>query len=133
MLVTAGTAVIAAALAATAGWAGSAPFVDNTVTASQSGNTLTVSGKEAGLGNLPQVHIVVTATAACINGGGKHPSAANKTSVSAAGNFPVQNGQATFTLSATATFTPSCSPPMTVQFGPVTVSDTTNGVSTTIP
>src|SRR5213595_125524 len=35
-------------LTATAAWAGSAHFVDGTVTKTVSGNTLTVSGKEAG-------------------------------------------------------------------------------------
>jgi hypothetical protein len=48
-----------------------------------SGNTLTVDGKEAGLGDEDQIHIVVSATAECINPGEKHPKAANKESVSA--------------------------------------------------
>lgn len=102
--------------------AGSPHFVGD-VTVTQDGNTLTVSGKEAGLGNETQVHITVTATAECINPGGNHPKAANKTSVSAAGDFPVQNGKALFSLSATATFQPDCSPPMTVRFSDITVAD----------
>ncbi|HVK20785.1 MAG TPA: hypothetical protein VM677_05445 [Actinokineospora sp.] len=109
--------------------AGSPHFVSNTVTASVSGSTLTVSGKEAGLGDEDQVHIVVSATALCINGGGHHPKAVNKSSVSAAGDFPVQNGKANFSLSVTATFQPSCNPPMSVVFTNVTVTDTTNGIS----
>jgi hypothetical protein len=117
-------------LTATTAWAGSAHFVDDTVTKSVSGNTLTVSGKEAGLGDEAQVHIVVTATALCINNGGKHPKAVNKESVSAADDFPVQNGKANFSLSVTATFQPDCSPPMTVSFTDITVTDTTNGIST---
>src|SRR2546422_10604861 len=72
--------------------AGSPHFVDSTVSATRAGNTLTVSGKEAGLGDESQVHIVVNATALCINGGGNHPKAVNKESVSSAGDFPVQNG-----------------------------------------
>src|SRR5262245_39099371 len=36
--------------------------------ASASGNTLTVAGKEAGLGDEQQVHVVLNATALCING-----------------------------------------------------------------
>jgi hypothetical protein len=100
-------------------------FVDVT----QSGNTLTVSGKEAGLGNEEQVHIVVTATAECINPGNQHPQAANKESVSAEGDFPVQNGKAEFSLTLTATFQPDCTPPMTVVFSDVTVTDTTSGIS----
>ena len=121
--------VSALALAVPAAWAGSPHFVDDTVTATQSGNTLTVSGKEAGLGDEAQVHIVVTATALCINGGGNHPKAVNKESVSSEGDFPVQNGKANFSLTLTATFQPSCSPPMTVQFTDITVTDTTNGIS----
>ena len=113
-------------------FAGSPHFVSNTVTASRTGNSLTVSGKEAGLGDESQVHIVVTATAACINPGDHHPKAANKESVSAAGDFPVQNGKANFSLTLTAVFQPSCSPPMTVQFSDITVADTTNGISTTV-
>ena len=108
--------------------AGNPHFVGSP-TLTRSGNTLTVTGKEAGLGNEDQIHIVLTATAECINRGGKNPSAANKQSVSAAGDFPVQNGKANFTLSVTATFQPNCSPPMTVRFTNVTVTDTTNGIS----
>jgi hypothetical protein len=100
-------------------------FVD----VSASGNTLTVSGKEAGLGNEDQVHIEVTADAECTNRGGNNPNAANKTSVTAAGDFPVQNGKAEFTLTATATFQPECSPPMSVEFSNVVVTDTTSGIT----
>ena len=95
-------------------FAGSPHFVSNTVSATVSadGTTLTVSGKEAGLGDESQVHIVVSATAECINGGGNHPKAVNKASFSEEGNFPVQNGKANFSLTLTATFQPACSPPM---------------------
>lgn len=112
-----------------AAWAGSPHFVDSTVTATRTDNTLTVSGKEAGLGDEAQVHIVVSATALCINGGGNHPKAVNKESVSTEGTFPVQNGKADFSLSLTAVFQPPCSPPMTVEFTDVSVTDTTNGIS----
>jgi hypothetical protein len=111
--------------------AGSPHFVSVTVT--RDGNTLTVSGKEAGLGNETQVHIVVTATAACINPGSHHPKAANKESVSAEGDFPVQNGKANFSLSLTATFQPDCTPPMTVVFTDVTVSDAEHGITESFP
>jgi hypothetical protein len=123
-------AVIAVAVVAPGALAGSPHFVSNTVTATRTDNSLTVSGKEAGLGDEAQVHIVVTATAECINGGGNHPKAVNKTSVSNEGTFPVQNGKAEFSLTLTPTFQPSCNPPMTVRFTDVTVSDTTNGIST---
>jgi hypothetical protein len=117
----------------TASWAGSPHFVDGTVTATRTDSTLTVSGKEAGLGDELQVHIVVTATALCINPGGHHPKAVNKEDVTAGADFPVQNGKANFSLDLTATFQPECSPPMTVAFTDVTVTDTTNGISTTLP
>lgn len=111
-------------------FAGSPHFIKTTLSATVSadGSTLYVSGKEAGLGDEDQVHIVATATAECINGGGNHPKAVNKASFSAAGDFPVQNGKAEFSLTLTASFQPSCSPPMTVRWSDVTVEDTTNGV-----
>lgn len=123
------SALTLAAIAAPAAHAGSPHFINNAFSATRDGNTITVSGKEAGLGDEAQIHVVLTATAECVNGGGNHPKAANKTSVSAAGDFPVQNGKAEFTLSATATFQPSCSPPMSVRFSDVTVTDTTNGLT----
>jgi hypothetical protein len=126
-------ALAAVAIAVPVAWAGSPHFVDSTVTATRSGDSLIVSGKEAGLGDEAQVHIVVTATALCINGGGNHPQATNKESVSNQGDFPVQNGKADFSLTLTATFQPSCSPPMTVEYTDVTVTDTTNNISTSLP
>ena len=110
--------------------AGSPHFVGK-ISVERDGNTLTVSGKEAGLGNETQVHIEISADAACINPGNNKPQAANKESFSAAGDFPVQNGKALFTLSLTATFQPSCSPPMTVVFTNVVVSDTEHGLTQT--
>ena len=107
-------------------WAGNPHFVE--VSVLRSDNTLTVVGKEAGLGDEDQVHIVVSATALCINPGDRHPKAANKESLSSEGDFPVQNGKANFSLTLTATFQPDCSPPMTVQFTDVQVCDTTNNI-----
>jgi len=120
-------ASMAMAVTAPSVLAGNPHFIS--VTATRSGDSLTVSGKEAGLGNETQVHIEVTATAECINNGGKHPKAVNKESVSAEGDFPVQNGKAEFELTLTASFQPDCSPPMTVRFSDVTVTDTTHGIS----
>jgi hypothetical protein len=113
-------------LGTTAALAGSPHFV-GTPTATQSGSSLLVSGKVAGLGNETQIKVAVTAQAACLNPGQNFPSAANKQTFSAEGTFPVQNGKANFSLTLTATFSPKCSPPMTVVWGPVTitVSDTT--------
>jgi hypothetical protein len=110
--------------------AGSPHFVGD-ITVTRVGNTVTVSGKEAGLGSESQVHIVVTLSAQCINRGDVHPKAANKASFTAMGDFPVQNGKANFTLSVTATFQPKCSPPMTLEFSEVKVCDTTNNICQT--
>jgi hypothetical protein len=94
---------------------------------------LSVTFKEAGLGNEEQVHVVLSADALCINNGGKHPKAVNEESVQAADDFPVQNGRAEGTLSVTATFQPECSPPMTVQFTNITLVDETSGATANIP
>ena len=114
---------------ATPAWAGAPHFVDDTVQATVDGNSVTVVGKEAGLGNEDQIHVVVTGLAACINPGGNHPQAANKESFNAEGDFPVQNGKAYFELTMTATFSPSCVPPMSVAWSDIVVTDTTNGIS----
>ena len=126
-------ALATAALVVPVAWAGSPHFINNAFSITRSDDTLTVSGKEAGLGDEAQIHVVLSATALCINGGGNHPKAVNKASVSAAGDFPVQNGKADWTLSVTATFQPECSPPMTVAFTDVTVTDTTNGLTKSFP
>ncbi|MEU6258159.1 hypothetical protein [Streptomyces sp. NPDC047043] len=132
-LLPAATAMTAVTLLAGPAQAGSPHFISNATSATRSGDTLTVNGKEAGLGDESQVHIVLSATALCINGGGNHPKAVNKASVNAAGDFPVQNGKANFSLSVTAVFQPSCSPPMTVKFTDVLLTDTTNNITLKIP
>jgi hypothetical protein len=101
--------------------AGNPHFV-GTPTITRDGNSLTVEGKIAGLGNEPQVHVEISVDAACINPGSKKPQAANKESFSAQGDFPVQNGKAEFSLTVTATFSPNCSPPMTVVFSNLVVT-----------
>jgi hypothetical protein len=112
--------------------AGNPHFVGQ-ISIERNGNDLTVSGKEAGLGNETQVHIEVTAEAQCINPGGNHPQADNKETFSAEGDFPVQNGKANFELTLEAAFQPDCSPPMTVVWTNVVVSDTEHGVTKTFP
>jgi hypothetical protein len=121
-------------LTATAALAGNPHFV-GTPKVTRSGSSLLISGKVAGLGNETQIHVEVSAEAACLNRGENFPQAANKETFTAEGDFPVQNGKANFSLTLTATFQPRCSPPMTVVFGPVTitVSDTSfEPFSTTI-
>jgi hypothetical protein len=98
-------------------------FVGNP-TATRSGNTLTVSGKVAGLGDVDVITVTVSADAQCVNPGSNKPKAANKQSFSAPGTIPVQNGKANFSQSLTATFQPDCTPPMTVVFSNVVVEVT---------
>ena len=103
--------------------AGNAHFVGVPVF-TQSGDTVTVSGKVAGLGNVPQIHVVLSGDAECVNRGSNKPSADNKDTFSAEGDFPVQNGKALFVLDVTATFQPPCSPPMTVVWSNLRVTVT---------
>ena len=117
-------ASIAAVLAAGAALAVSnAHFVGNP-TATRSDNTLTISGKVAGLGDVNEITVTITGDALCINPGTKHPKAANKADVAGGATIPVQNGKAIFSVPASATFQPDCTPPMTVAFQNVTVTVT---------
>ena len=133
ILIIVASALVAFGIALPNAWAGSPHFVQSATSASVSGNTLTVMAKEAGLGDEAQIHVVLTATALCINGGGNHPKAVNKASVSAAADEPVQNGKADYTISVTATFQPDCVPPMTVSFTDIVLTDETNNLTANIP
>jgi hypothetical protein len=126
------TTAAALLLGAAPAFAGSAHYV-GTPTFTVSGATITVSAKEAGLGDEPQIHVVLSGTATCVNGGGNQPQAANKTTFSVAADEPVQNGHSDYTLSATAVFDPSspCPGPMLVAFTDVTLTDATNGLTAT--
>jgi hypothetical protein len=95
-----------------------------TPTASRSGNTLTVSGKVAGLGDVDVITVTVSADAQCVNPGSNKPKASNKQSISSTEDVPVQNGKALFSSDLTATFQPDCTPPMTVEFSNVVVTVT---------
>jgi hypothetical protein len=92
-----------------AAWGQNAHFVTGPNARLGTGGTLIVSWKEAGLGN--NVTATYTASAngtavyACINNGGKHPSASNKETVngpvSATGTFSSgKNGSITGSLTA---------------------------------
>lgn len=100
-----------------------AHFVGNP-TATRSGNTLTVSGKVAGLGDVEEITVTVSATGECINPGSNKPQASNKEDLSSTEKVPVQNGKALFSIDLIATFQPDCSPPMTVRFSNVVVTVT---------
>jgi hypothetical protein len=122
MLLAAVLALVLSALAAPA-YAGSPHFV-GTPTLTRSGDTLTVSGKVAGLGDETQITVTVTADVQCVNPGNNEPQAENKGAAIASGTFPAQNGKALFTLSGTGVTDPACSPPMRLVYSGVTVTVT---------
>lgn len=122
---------VVAALAIPVALAGNPHQVHScTVTVSGTLNEqLNISCKEAGLGDESQIIVHVSATAECINGGGNHPKAVNKESFSQDFNEPVQNGKADYTIPLTASFSPSCSPPMTIEWVNISAVDTTNNIT----
>lgn len=103
-LLAATAAIVSVAIAAPAS-ADSPNFHYATASVSVTSGELAVAFKETGLGNTTgteQITLTVaTATAdyQCFNGGGNHPQAGNKetvsTSLSSTGTFPVRNGQTT--------------------------------------
>jgi hypothetical protein len=93
-----------------------------------SNETVTVSAKEAGLGDEAQIVAVLSGDAQCVNPGGNEPQAANKQSFSTSSVVPVQNGKADYTISLTAMFQPNCSPPMSVVWSNLALTDTANGL-----
>jgi hypothetical protein len=58
-------AIAAAAIAVPTAWAGSPHFINSAFSVTRSDDTLTVSGKEAGLGDEAQIHVELSATALC--------------------------------------------------------------------
>jgi hypothetical protein len=124
---------VAAALSIPAAFAVSPHFNYANVT-SVTSNSITVNFKESGLGNsLNSVNITLSGTAECINGGSNHPKASNKSGFLVGGTFNVSNGQATGSLTYTVSVSPSCSPPMTLAFTDLVVTDTTFNDSISIP
>jgi hypothetical protein len=114
-------AFLSLALGAQVAFAGSPHFV-GTPTISRSGDSLTVSGKVAGLGDETQITVLLSADVACVNPGTNEPKAENKDDVIAQGRFPVQNGKANFSVTGTGTTSPDCSPPMTLRYSNVTLT-----------
>lgn len=113
---------------ATPAFAGSPHFV-GTPAFTTSGATLTVTAKEAGLGGEAQIHVVLSGTAQCVNPGGHDPQAGNKQAFTQAADEPVQNGKSNYEITATAVLQPDCTPPMTIAFTGVTLTDVTNGLT----
>jgi hypothetical protein len=140
-------AVFALTIGAQAALADSPHFVR--ATAQLSGANLVVSFKEAGLGTNQLIDYTAsadgTAVYVCVNGGGKNPSASNKTTVSgpvsASGTFSSgKNGQVTasLTLNPPGAGGFSCPPGQDLEvaqviYTNVQISDTTNNVTEPIP
>ena len=106
MIALLGAFVLVLALGATAALADNPHFNSASASVNNQG-ALVCSFKEAGLGTtVSTTHITCSADAtavyACINGGGNHPKATNKETVSGpvsgGGAFPVRNGQTTGSL-----------------------------------
>jgi hypothetical protein len=140
-----------AAVGASSATAGNAHFIKSATGASLSGSNLVCSFKEAGLqaGSVETITCSATATTTyeCVNGGGKNPSASNKTTtvsdVSQSGNFSAdKNGNVTGSLGlsppSAGSLGFSCPPGQTTTFVGVTysnvsISDATSGASTSVP
>jgi hypothetical protein len=140
------TALVAAmAFASTA--SADAPKFHSATSAVNNAGALVVSWDERGLGNT-NIDYTLTADAsavyACINGGNNHPQAANKETVnaevSANGSFEPKNGRVQASLSAGPPSAGSFSCPngqrlvlASVSYTNIVLTDTTNGVSTSVP
>jgi hypothetical protein len=108
--------------------------------------SLTVSFDERGLGEGNIDYILtahVDATFACINGGGKNPSAANKrtisSEVSTTGSFESKNGRVVASLTTSAPSAGDFTCPngqrlvlASASYTNIVLTDTTNGSSTTV-
>jgi hypothetical protein len=140
--------VVALALAGVAS-ATSPHFINASASGPTAIGTLPVSFKEAGLGNNQLIGYAATADGtavyACINGGGNHPQASNKETVSgpvsATGTFSSgNNGQINQTLTLSPPSAGSFSCPSgqrlvlaSVSFTNVAITDLTNIITETIP
>lgn len=139
--------VLVAWLGAGSALADSPHFNSSSVSGVNSSGNLVVSFKESGLGNNALITYVASAdgvaTYACINGGGNHPSASNKETVSgpvtASGTFSSgKNG----TISQSLTLSPPSAGSFScpngqklvlafVSYSNVALADTTNHVTVT--
>ncbi len=118
-----------------------APHFQSATSSVNNNGALVVGFDERGLGNANVDYVLTadaSATFACINGGGKHPQAANKetvnTTVSAAGSFEVKNGRVVASLTAGPPSAGSFSCPggqrlvfASVAYTNIVLTDTTNG------
>jgi hypothetical protein len=141
-----------AAMTGTASAASGNPhFIKNATHATLSGADLTVSFKETGLASGATETVTVSATATttyeCVNGGGKNPSASNKTTtqtdISNSGTFTADqngniNGSLTLSPPSASDLGFSCPPGQTVTFVSVSYTDvmlvdSTSGATASFP
>jgi hypothetical protein len=137
------TLLMVFALAVTTVLAANPHFINASASVDNHGN-LVVSWKEAGLGDNQLIDYLASADAngfyACINGGGKHPQAANKEAfsgpVSGSGSFSSgKNGQITASLTVAPPPSPLSCPNgqrlvlACVTYSNIALTDTTNGIS----
>jgi hypothetical protein len=123
-----------------------APKFHSATSAVNNAGALVVSFDERGLGNDNIDYTLTadaTATYACINGGGKHPQAANKETVngdvSGGGSFEPKNGRVVASLTAGPISAGGFSCPngqrlvlAAVSYTNIVLTDTTNGATTTV-
>jgi hypothetical protein len=137
---------VVAALAIPVAFADSPHWISSSDSINSNTGVLTCSFKEAGLGTVSSTFISCSADASatyyCVNGGGNHPKAANKETVTApvsnGGNFPVRNGQTTgsVTVSPPGPGSFSCPGGQQLVLGSVSYTNVTlsgEGGSVTLP
>lgn len=145
ILAFAGSLLVVALLAQTA--LAAAPKFHFATSSVNSSGALVVSFDERGLGN-GNINYTLTADAtalyACINRGGRNPSAANKRSfegqVATGGTFASKNGRVVASLTTGPLPAPGFTCPSgqqrvlaSVSYRNIVLTDTTNSVSTTAP
>jgi hypothetical protein len=116
-----------ASFMATTAFAGSAHFVGTCTATNNHDGTVTVTGKEAGLGG-ESINVTTTVIAECINGGDKHPKATNKTANTTSTPVTVHNGKADIDITVPVVTSPRCSAPMTLAIDSCTIYDSTNSL-----
>jgi hypothetical protein len=147
VLVAATAALVATLAFAAPAFADNPHFINANASIDNDGN-LDVSWKEAGLGDNQLISYLASADGdavyVCINGGNKHPQAANKEEatgpVTASGDFSSgKNGQITASLEVSPPESTLDCPPgqrfelACVKYTDVSITDMTNGVTATIP
>ena len=127
-------AALAAVLVFSAVAVAASPHFIGTPTITQSGNSLVVNFKAAGLGNVPSATFslsgTVTVSSRCYTKSNNKPQAANKQetiNVSDTKTFPVRNGQTTGSFTITPLSTLTCPPGQRVVVESVSYNLTLSG------